>query len=128
MYEFPYLIAIALIEEEGKRAMPLGGRSLKKNLSQAQDPDEIAETIALELLLRLIQRTDRSSFCRAAGDQSFLLVEIPMEAMQNDLPPLKANWLETGDSDQFFSKLKALSLRIWSLSFVKYQGVSFARL
>ena len=32
MSEFPYLIAIALIEEEGTRAMPLGGKSLQKQL------------------------------------------------------------------------------------------------
>ena len=31
MADYPYLLALALIEEEGKRAMPLGGKTLKEN-------------------------------------------------------------------------------------------------
>ena len=129
MDEFPYLIAIALIEQEGKRSMPFGGKSLKKFTALGSDnPGARGESIALELLLRLMQRTEEGSLRRAAGDRSLLLVEMPMTAMQEKLPSIKAEWLDNGDTERFLSQLKELSQGLWRLSFVKYQGLSFDHL
>ena len=61
MADSPYLLAIALFEQNGKRAMPLGGRSLPKDAMQddAGIPAQIANELALELLLRVWQRSDQ---------------------------------------------------------------------
>jgi len=47
---------------------------------------------ALELLVRVWQRSDQGALSRAAGDQSLLVVAVPIEALQEDLPALKAQW------------------------------------
>lgn len=57
--EFPYLIGVALIEEEGKRSMPIGGKSIPKAIGVSQDPGEKGNLIALELLIRVLQRSDK---------------------------------------------------------------------
>ena len=49
MTDFPYLICIALIEQRGNRAMPLGGKSLKKPLDKISGPGITGKEIALEL-------------------------------------------------------------------------------
>jgi hypothetical protein len=69
MADSPYLLAIALFEQNGKRAMPLGGRSLPKNAMRddAMVPAPIASELALELLLRVWQRSDQGPLQRDAG-------------------------------------------------------------
>ena len=69
MADSPYLLAIALFEQNGKRAMPLGGRSLPKDAMQddAGIPAQIANELALELLLRVWQRSDQGPLQRKRG-------------------------------------------------------------
>ncbi len=128
MADFHYLIALALIEQEGQRAMPLGGKSLKASINSDSDLNNVGKDIALELLLRVLQRTDIGGLCRAAGDRSLLLVEMPMELMQERLPSLKTFWLNTGDTDKFLIKLKAFSQGVWALNFVRYEGHRLIRI
>ena len=53
-----YLIAIALIEQNSLRAMPLGGKEIKDNLEDKDDFNKLGEDVILNLLLRVFQRSD----------------------------------------------------------------------
>ena len=127
MAEFPYLIAIALVEQEGGRAMPLGGKSLGDVIHREDLPGEKGKGIALELLLRLFQRTDENTLKRVAGEESLLIVEMPMEEMQLKLPLLKAKWLKTGDTENFMIEMKKNCIGLWTVKFVRYEGIKFLR-
>ncbi|MCX5968568.1 MAG: hypothetical protein NTV57_13190, partial [Cyanobacteria bacterium] len=81
MADAPYLVALALVDKGGLRALPLAGKSQSAAAAQAQDPGEDGHTLALELLLRLWQGSDELPLRRAAGEPSLLLVELPLELM-----------------------------------------------
>ena len=119
----PYLVALALIEQEGKRALPLAGRSLSADTATEQQPTQVAHSLALELLLRLWQRSDEGPLRRACGVESLLLVELPMECLPEELPRLKADWLNSGDSEAFQASLQAICGRAWTMSIAKFEPV-----
>ncbi|CAK6690256.1 hypothetical protein H8F24_09170 [Synechococcus sp. CBW1002] len=125
MTDAPYLVALALVEFGGKRALPLSGKSQSAAAADAIDPGDDGRTLALELLLRLWQRSDEGPLQRAAGDPSLLLVELPMEAMRDQLPQLKANWVGGGDTEALLSSLGDLAIRAWRITIAKYEPVSF---
>ena len=104
--------------------MPLGGKLIKDFDSQAFSPLKEGTTIALELLLRVIQRSDAGPIMRAAAENSLLLVLMPFDLMQQQLPSLKADWLNTGDTKNLVLRLQDFSRGIWGLSYVRYQGLS----
>ena len=116
MSDSPYLVVMALISQEGRRALPLGGRSQKTIAAQGEAPDELGHALALDLLLRVWQRSDEGSLQRAAGLYSLLLVELPMERLPEDLPAIKAAWLKTGDTEAFKVALQAMSSRGWTIA------------
>lgn len=120
----PYLVALALIEQEGRRALPLAGRSLSAEAAAAEEPTQAAHSLALELLLRLWQRSDEGPLRRACGVESLLLVEVPIESLPEALPVLKAAWLNTGDTAAFQTGLRALCSRAWTLSVAKFEPVT----
>ena len=120
----PYLVALALIEQEGRRALPLAGRSLSAEAAAAEEPTQAAHSLALELLLRLWQRSDEGPLRRACGVESLLLVEVPMERLPEALPVLKAAWLNSGDTAAFQTGLRALCSRAWTLSVAKFEPVT----
>ena len=133
MANAPYLVALALVEFDGKRALPLTGKtqsaattSAPAENDPANDPGDDGRTLALELLLRLWQRSDGGPLQRAAGDSSLLLIEIPLDVMSEQLPLLKASWLASGDTAAFESSLKALVIRSWRMGIAKYEPVSFS--
>ena len=80
----PYLVAMALIDQQGRRALPLGGRSQKEVAPQGEAPEALGHALVLELLLRVWQRSDQGVLQRAAGADSLLLVELPMERLPED--------------------------------------------
>ncbi len=121
----PYLVALALVEKDGRRSLPITGKSQTAAAAAAADPGEDGRTLALELLLRLWQGSDDAPVRRAAGDSSLLLVEIPMEVMSEQLPILKANWLAGGDSSRFEASLQSLIIRAWRISLAKYEPLRF---
>jgi hypothetical protein len=125
MADAPYLVALALMEIGGKRALPLSGRSQPASAAEASDPGDDGRTLALELLLRLWQRSDEGAIQRAAGENSLLLVELPLELMSDKLPLLKARWISDGDTAAFQDALKGLALRGWRIVFAKYEPVSY---
>ena len=125
MADAPYLVALALVEFGGKRALPLSGKSQSSSAANALDPGDDGRTLTLELLLRLWQRSDDGPLQRAAGESSMLLVELPMEVMSEQLPLLKANWISGGDTAALLTSLKGLAIRAWRITITKYEPVSF---
>ena len=128
MSEFSYLVAIALIEQSGNRLMPLGGKSLKAPLSIDNRINEDVKTITLELLLRVMERTEEATVRRINSEESLLLLEISMEIMQTKLPILKAEWIQTGNTEIFLKELKKICNGIWSLNFIRYEGLKINKL
>ena len=124
MADAPYLVALALIEQEGKRALPLAGRSMNAEAAAAEQPTQMAHALALELLLRLWQRSDEGPLRRACGVESLLLVELPMESLPEALPVLKAAWLNSGDTAAFQAGLRAMCRRIWTMGVAKFEPVT----
>jgi hypothetical protein len=124
----PYLVALALIEQEGRRALPLAGRSQKEVAAEGEAPDELGRALVLELLLRVWQRSDEGLLKRAAAAESLLLVELPMERLPEDLPVLKAAWLNSGDAEAFRKGLQRMSPRAWTIAVEKFQPVSLRQL
>ena len=126
MAESPYLVALALVEQEGRRILPLTGKSRPASTATVPaDPGEEGKTLALELLLRLWQRSDEGALRRAAGEASLLLVELPLEVMSEELPILKATWIRSGDTAAFQERLATLVARAWRIAIARYEPVSF---
>lgn len=127
MADAPYLVALALVEFAGKRALPLTGRSLPAAATM-EDPGEIGHTLALELLLRLWQRSEEAPLQRAAGDNSMLLVEMQMEAMLEQLPQRKASWLSGASTEEVLQEIRSLANRAWRIAIAKHEPVTFIAL
>ena len=125
MADSPYLVALALIEQDGRRSLPLTGKSQPAAAAAASDPGETGRSLALELLLRIWQRSDDGLLRRAAGPDSLLLVELPLEVMSEHLPVLKANWIASGDTPALLAGLQGLVIRGWRIHVAKYEPVSF---
>ena len=125
MADAPYLVALALVEFDGKRALPLTGKSQAAAAADAVDPGDDGRTLALELLLRLWQRSEEGPLQRAAGEASLLLVELPIELMSEQLPLLKANWISGGETASLLNNLEGLAIRAWRITIAKYEPVSF---
>ena len=120
-----YLIAIALIEHNNERAMPLGGKEVKLDIDVEENFKKLSEDVTLNLLLRLFQRSDDGPIKRISGEKGLLLVHMHPKRMQKELPFIKAEWIRDGDTNQFIQYLSNLSKQIWTASGVKYQGVEF---
>jgi hypothetical protein len=75
----------------------------------------------------LWQRSDEGPIQRAAGENSLLLVEMPLDLMSEQLPLLKANWIASGDTNHFLEKLGGLASRGWRIVFAKYEPVGYQR-
>jgi hypothetical protein len=127
MADTPYLVAIALVELDGRRALPLGGQSWAAAQAETE-PGEVGHSLALDLLLRLLQRSEQGALRRLAGDDSLLLLEMPLEQMSERLPQLKATWLAGGSTEALLGDLRALSGRGWRVTTAKYEGVSLTPL
>ncbi|MCP9799575.1 hypothetical protein [Synechococcus sp. RedBA-s] len=124
----PYLIALALLEQGGQRAMPLQGKSLLEPVPADGDPGDVGRQQALELLVRVWQRSEEGALRRAAGEHSLLLLELPIEALQETLPALKAQWIATGDSTVFLQRLRELAGGLWILGLERREPLCFRRL
>ena len=118
-----YLIAIALIEQNDIRAMPLGGKEIKDKLDQEGNLNKLGEEVILNLLLRVFQRSDEGAIKRVSEERGLLLVNMHPKRMQKELPFIKSEWIRDGDTNQFLKYLGNLSKEIWTASFVKYKGI-----
>ena len=120
-----YLIAIALIEQNLVRAMPLGGKEIKDNLEESEYFKKLGEEVILNLLMRIFQRSDEGALKRASEEKGLLLVHMHPKRMQKELPFIKSEWIRDGDTRQFLKYLGNLSKEVWTASFVKYKGIEF---
>jgi hypothetical protein len=125
MADAPYLIALALLEQQGERAMPLQGKSLREAIGPGGDPGAVGERLAYELLLRCWQRSERGPLQRALQEQSLLLVEVPIEALQTTLPNLKAAWIRSGDGPALLRGLRDAASGLWRLELPDRQAPVF---
>jgi hypothetical protein len=128
MADAPYLIALALLEQDGRRAMPLQGKSLRDPLAADADPGELGRQQVLELLVRVWQRSEEGALRRAAGDHSLLLAAVPIEALTEQLPALKAAWLNEGNTAALQRDLAALGSGLWAVTQAKREPLRFERL
>ena len=124
MADSPYLIALAFFDQEGRRAMPLAGKSQVAVAAEGDAPEQLGKELALDLLLRVWQRSDDGPLQRAAAVDSLLLVELPMERLPEDLPRVKADWLSSGDTSACLQALKQMTSRAWRLSSEKFRPVA----
>ncbi len=125
MEDQKYIIAIALAEQNKKRLMPLGGKTCTGVVSLNQSSKTEVEKIILDLLLRLFQRTTEGSLKISNDETGLLLAEISLESMQNNIPVIKSNWINTGDTDTLIEKLKSICSNLWSVKFKKHEGIMF---
>ena len=123
-----YLIAIALAEQNNKRLMPLGGKTFAGVEGLSQIPEKEAEKIILDLLLRLFKRTTEGNLKISNDETGLLLAEISFESMHNNIPVIKSNWINSGDTDTLIEKLKSICSNLWSIEFKKHEGILFNNL
>ena len=119
MADAPYLIAIALLQQDGSRAMPLQGKSLRSAIAADADPAEVGREQLLALLPRVWQRSDAGALARASNSNGLLLAE---------LPQLKADWLNSGDTEALLAGLRRLAGGIWRVTIEARAPMRFERL
>ena len=127
MSEHLYLLALALIDQEGKRFMPLGGKSISQFIDPSSNPGSDGEGLASDLLLRVFQKSESGRLRRSNGDQSLLLIQLPMELMQERIPIIKAQWINTGDNKKLMTELQIVCNGIWSAVFNREDGLNFSK-
>ena len=125
MEEQKYVIAIALAEQNNKRIMPLGGKTFSGVDTLSQTSKKEVEKIILDLLLRLFQRTTEGSLKISNDKTGLLLAEISFESMHKNIPVIKSNWINNGDTDTLIEKLKSICSKLWSVKFKKHEGIMF---
>ncbi len=125
MEEQKYVIAIALAEQNNKRIMPLGGKTISGVDTLSKSSKKEVEKIILDLLLRIFQRTTEGSLKISNDETGLLLAEISFESMHNNIPLIKSNWINSGDTDTLIEKLKSICLNLWSVKFQKHEGIMF---
>ena len=126
MADNPYLVCLALIEQNGQRRLPLGGKALQQSIPAGSDPGADGHALALDLLLRLWQQSDDGAIQRAQGLQSLLLLELPMDCFLETLPQLKQAWLRTGNTQALMDGLRQLTAQGWTLATAKFSQPTFA--
>ena len=127
MNEHLYLLALALIDQEGKRFMPLGGKSISKFIDPSSSPGVTGEGLASDLLLRVFQKSESGSLRRSNGEKSLLLIQLPMDLMQERIPLIKAQWIKTGDNQKLMAELQLICNGIWSAVFNREDGLNFSK-
>lgn len=129
MADAPYLICLALVEQGGVRAMPINGKSLRQAIEPGADPGEDGRTLALELLVRLWQRSDDAgALKRTAADDSLLLLQVPFESLNQELPRIKSAWIASGDTATLLDQLQQQAEGLWRLTLERYQPLQFSPL
>jgi hypothetical protein len=53
-------------------------------------------------------------------------VELPLEALQEQLPRLKARWVGGGATADLHAELAALAIRGWQVAIARYEPVRFS--
>ena len=125
MEDQKYLIGIALADQNNKRLMPIGGKTFARVDASNHAPKKEAEKVILDLLLRLFKRTNEGTLKISNEKTGLLLAEISFESMQNNLPIIKSNWINDGNTDKLIDKLKTICSNLWSVQYKKHEGIIF---
>ena len=125
MNEQKYLIAIALVEQNNQRIMPIGGKTLPMSLSEKTFPQKESEKIILDLLLRLFKRSSEGELKIPEKDTGLFVAEISIDDMQKNIPIIKANWINNGNTNELLIKLTSICSKLWSINYKKYEGIIF---
>ena len=125
MEEQKYVIAIALVEQNNKRLMPLGGKTFSGVDTLNQSSKKEVEKIILDLLLRIFQKSTEGSLKTSNDKTGLLLAEISFKSMQNNIPIIKSNWINSGDTGTLIEELKSICSNLWSVKFQKHEGIIF---
>ena len=128
MKEQKYLIAIALAEQNNKRLMPLGGKTITRVNDLSQAPEKESEKIVLDLLIRLFKRSSEGNIKISNDENGLLLAEINFESMQKNLPIIKSNWINNGNTDNLIKQLISTCSNLWSIQYKKHEGIIFTEL
>ncbi len=123
MDEQKYLIAFALAKQNNKRLMPLGGQTISGSDILSPSTKKAAKKIILDLLLRLFKRTTEGNLKIANDKTGLLLAEISFENMQRNIPVIKSNWINSGDTNELINKLKSTCSNLWSIEYKKHEGI-----
>ena len=125
MEEQKYVIALALAEQNNKRLLPLGGKTFSGDDILSESSKKEVEKIILDLLLRIFQRTTEGSLKISNDETGLLLAEISFESMHTNIPVIKSDWINSGDTDTLIEKLKSICSNLWSIKFQKHEGIIF---
>lgn len=87
-------MALALPEVGAKRALPLCGKALSVAAAEAPDPGDEGRALALDLMLRVWQRSEEG------------LVEMSLDLMSDQLPLIKAISIASGHTADFLHRSK----------------------
>ena len=128
MDEQKYLIAIALAEQNNQRIMPIGGKTIPLAVSEKRFPQKESEKIILDLLLRLFKRSSESELKIPEKDTGLFLAEISIDDMQKNIPTIKADWINNGDTNELLIRLTTICSQLWSINYKKYEGMVFSHL
>ena len=128
MEEQKYLVAMALAEQNNKRLMPLGGKTFTRNNDSNEVPQKEAHKLILDLLLRLFKRTNEGPLKITNEENVLLLAEISFIDMQNNIPVIKSNWINTGDRDTLINKLNSTCTNLWGVDYKKHEGILFKKI
>ena len=128
MDEQKYLIAIALAEQNNQRIMPIGGKTIPKAISEKTFPQKESEKIILDLLLRLFKRSSEGKLKILEKDTGLLVAVIGIDDMQKNIPIIKANWINNGNTNELLIRLTTICSQLWSINYKKYEGMVFTSL
>ncbi len=123
-----YLIAIALAEQSNQRIMPIGGKTIPMGVSEKTFPQKESEKIILDLLLRLFKRSSEGELKITEKDKGLFLAEISIDDMQKNIPIIKANWINNGNTNELLVRLSSICSQLWSINYKKYEGMVFTSL
>ena len=128
MDEQKYLIAIAVAEQNNQRIMPIGGKTMPMSICENTFPQIESEKIILDLLLRLFKRSSEGQLKISEKDTGLLLAEISFDDMQKNIPIIKENWINTGNTIELLNRLTSFCSQLWSINYKKYEGMVFTSL
>ena len=128
MGEQKYLIAIALAEQSNQRIMPIGGKTIPINVCQEPFPQKESEKIILDLLLRLFKRSSEGKLNILEKDTGLFVAVISIDDMQKNIPIIKSNWINNGNTDELLIRLTSICSQLWSINYKKYEGMVFTSL
>ncbi len=128
MVDQKYLIAIALAEQNNQRIMPIGGKTIPIGISGKTFPQNESEKIILDLLLRLFKRSSEGGLKIPEKDTGLFVAEISIDDMQKNIPIIKANWINNGNTNQLLIRLTSICSQLWSINYKKYEGMVFTPL